>query len=154
MKSALSTRYKFIFDFSFDASPRLAYRHLMNKKDGFTGSLQIGDKLFPESIELGLGDVVTAENIEELTSIFTTEAILTAVADSVATALPVDVNVPFVNIDAAIALLRSRFVDVDWDTFPTYVTIFGDDQRIQGDEYAGLWVLNLIFAPAPRRFTY
>ena len=137
MKSALSTRYKFIFDFSFDASPRLAYRHLMNKKDGFTGSLQIGDKLFPESIELGLGDVV-----------------ITAVADSVATALPVDVNVPFVNIDAAIALLRSRFVDVDWDTFPTYVTIFGDDQRIQGDEYAGLWVLNLIFAPAPRRFTY
>ena len=154
MKSALSTRYKFIFDFSFDVSPRLAYRLSMNKKDGFTGSLQIGDKLFPESIELGLGDVVTAENIEELTSIFTTEAILTAVADSVATALPVDVNVPFVNIDAAIALLRSRFVDVDWDTFPTYVTIFGDDQRIQGDEYAGLWVLNLIFAPAPRRFTY
>ena len=126
----------------------------MNLKDGFTGSLQIGDKLFPESVELGLGDVVTAENIEELTSIFTTEAILTAVADSVATALPIDVNVPYANVDAAIALLRSRFVDVDWDTFPNYVTIFGDDQRIQGDEYAGLWVLNLIFAPAPRRFTY
>ena len=126
----------------------------MNKKDGFTGSIQIGDKLFPESIELGLGDVVTADNIEELTSIFTNESLITAVADSVATALPVDVNVPYVNVDAAIALLRSRFVDVDWDTFPTYVTIFGDDQRIQGDEYAGLWVLNLIFAPAPRRFTY
>lgn len=126
----------------------------MNLKDGFTGSLQIGDKLFPESVELGLGDVVTAENIEELTSIFTTEAILTAVADSVATALPVDVNVPYVNIDAAITFLRSRFADVDWDTFPNRVTIFGDDQRIQGDEDEGLWVLNLVFAPSPARFTY
>ena len=126
----------------------------MNKKDGFTGTLQIGDRLFPESIELGLGDVVTAENIDELTAIFTTEAILTAVADSVATALPVDVAISFVDVDAAIALLRSRFVDVDWDTFPTYVTIFGDDQRIQGDEDEGLWVLNLVFAPAPARFAY
>jgi len=81
-------------------------------------------------------------------------ALLTAVADSVATGLPVDVNVPFVNVDAAVAFLRSRFVDVDWDTFPTYVTIFGDDQRIEGDEDEGLWVLNLIFAPAPARFNY
>lgn len=80
--------------------------------------------------------------------------LLTAVADSVATGLPVDVPIQYVDIDAAIAFLRSRFADVDWDTFPNYVTIFGDDQRIQGDEYAGLWVLNLIFAPAPRRFTY
>jgi hypothetical protein len=78
--------------------------------------------------------------------------ILTAVADSVATALPVDVPIPYVDIDAAITFLRSRFVDVDWDTFPNRVTIFGDDQRIEGDE--GLWVLNLVFAPAPARFTY
>ena len=121
----------------------------MNKKDGFTGSLQIGDRLFPESADLGLGDVVTAENIDELTTIFTNESLITAVADSVATALPIDVNIPYVNIDAAIALLRSRFVDVDWDTFPTYVTIFGDDQRIEGDEDEGLWVLNLVIAPVP-----
>lgn len=126
----------------------------MNKKDGFNGTLAIGDKLFPESIELGLGDEVTAENIDELTSIFTNESLLTAVADSVATALPIDVAISYVNVDAAIALLRSRFVDVDWDTFPNYVTIFGDDQRIQGDEDEGLWVLNLVFAPAPARFTY
>lgn len=76
------------------------------------------------------------------------QKILSAVADSVATALPVDVNISFVDVDAAVALLRSRFVDVDWDTFPNRVTIFGDDQRIQGDEYAGLWVLNLVF-PVP-----
>jgi hypothetical protein len=32
------------------------------------------------------------------------------------------------------------------------VTIFGDDQRIEGDEDEGLWVLNLVFAPAHARF--
>jgi hypothetical protein len=79
-------------------------------------------------------------------------SILTAVADSVATGLPVDVAIPFSQVDAAIALLRSRFMDVDWDGFPNRVTIFGDDQRIEGDEDAGLWVLNLVFAPAPARF--
>jgi hypothetical protein len=124
----------------------------MNKKDGFNGTLAIGDKLFPESADLGLGDVVTADNIQELTAIFTTEALLTAVADSAATALPVDVAISFESVDTAIALLRSRFVDVDWDGFPNRVTIFGDDQRIEGDEDEGLWVLNLIFAPAPARF--
>ena len=82
------------------------------------------------------------------------ENLLTAVADSVATALPIDVPIPYASVDAAIGFLRSRFVDVDWDTFPTYVTIFGDDQRIQGDENEGLWVLNLVFAPAPARFAY
>lgn len=82
------------------------------------------------------------------------ENILTAVADSVATALPVDVNISFVDVDAAVALLRSRFVDVDYDSFPDRITIFGDDQRIQGDEDEGLWVLNLVFAPAPARFAY
>ena len=80
------------------------------------------------------------------------ENLLPAVADSVATGLPVDVAIPFTKVDAAIALLRSRFVDVDYDTFPNRVTIFGDDQRIEGDEDEGLWVLNLVFAPAPARF--
>ena len=78
--------------------------------------------------------------------------ILTAVAESVATGLPVDVAIPFSQVDAAIDFLRSRFVDVDWDTFPNRVTIFGDDQRIEGDEDEGLWVLNLVFAPALARF--
>jgi hypothetical protein len=80
------------------------------------------------------------------------ENLITAVADSVATGLPVDVAIPFSQVDAAIDFLRSRFVDVDWDTFPNRVTIFGDDQRIEGDEDEGLWVLNLVFAPAPARF--
>ena len=125
---------------------------MQNKKDGFTGSLQIGDTLFPECVDLGLGLTVTADNIQELTAIFTNESLVTAVADSVATALPVNVPVSFAYVDAAIAFLRSRFVDVDHDTFPNRVTIFGDDQRIEGDEDAGLWVLNLVFAPAPARF--
>ena len=121
----------------------------MNLKDGFNGTLAIGDKLFPESADLGLGDVVTAENIEELTAIFTKESLLTAIADSTATGLPIDVPISLVNTDSAIAFLRSRFMDVDWDTFPNRVTIFGDDQRIQGDEDEGLWVLNLVIAPIP-----
>jgi len=125
---------------------------VQNKKDGFTGSLQIGDTLFPECVDLGLGLTVTADNIDELTMIFTNESLVTAVADSAATGLPVDVAIPFANVDSAIAFLRSRFVDVDHDTFPNRVTIFGDDQRIEGDEDEGLWVLNLIFAPAPARF--
>jgi len=121
---------------------------VQNIKDGFTGSLQIGDTLFPECVDLGLGLTVTAENIAELTAIFTNESLLTAVADSVATGLPVDVAMPFTSVDAAIAFLRSRFMDVDWDGFPNRVTIFGDDQRIEGDEDEGLWVLNLVFAPS------
>lgn len=80
--------------------------------------------------------------------------LLTAVADSAATGLPVDVSVPIDSIESAIAFLRSRFVDVDYDRFPNRVTIFGDDQRIEGDEDEGLWVLNLVFAPAPGRFNY
>ena len=81
-------------------------------------------------------------------------ALLTAVADSTATGLPIDVPISFANVEASITFLRSRFVDVDYDRFPNRVTIFGDDQRIQGDEDEGLWVLNLVFAPAPARFTY
>ncbi len=80
--------------------------------------------------------------------------LLTAVADSIATARPVSVSVSVSDIDAAVTFLRSRFVDVDYDRFPNRITIFGDDQRIEGDEDEGLWVLNLVFAPAPARFTY
>ncbi len=80
--------------------------------------------------------------------------LLTAVADSTATGLPVSVSVSVSDIDSAVAFLRSRFVDVDYDRFPNRITIFGDDQRIEGDEDEGLWVLNLVFAPAPARFTY
>ena len=121
---------------------------MQNTKDGFNGSLSIGDTLFPECEELGLGLIVTEDNIQELTTIFMNETLLTAVADSVATGLPVDVAMPFTSVDAAIAFLRSRFVDLDWDGFPNRVTIFGDDQRIEGDEDEGLWVLNLVFAPS------
>lgn len=150
MKPAFFTRYKFIFAFSFDSSPHLTYRHPMNKKDGFNGTLAIGDKLFPESVELGLGDTVTAENIDELTAIFTNESLITAVADSVATALPVTVTLPSLDaIDAAVGFLKQRFLDVDYDRIGYSVTIFGDDQRIQGDEDEGLWVLNLVIAPVP-----
>ena len=122
----------------------------MNKKDGFNGTLAIGDRLFPESADLGLGDTVTAENIDELTSIFTNESILTAVADSIATALPVTVTLPSLDaIDGAVGFLKQRFVDVDYDRIGCSVTIFGDDQRIQGDEDEGLWVLNLVIVPVP-----
>lgn len=72
-------------------------------------------------------------------------ALLTAVADSTATGLPVDVSIPADSIESAIAFLRSHFVDVDYDRFPNRITIFGDDQRIEGDEDEGLWVLNLVF---------
>jgi hypothetical protein len=79
--------------------------------------------------------------------------ILTAVADSVATGLPVDVAIPDANVDAAIRFLRSRFMDVDWDGFPNRVTIFGDDQRVHvsedGDGDEGHWVLNLVVTPVP-----
>lgn len=120
----------------------------MNKKDGFTGTLEIGDRLFPESADLGLGDVVTADNIDELTAIFTNEALLAAVADSIATGQPVTVTLPSLDaIDAAVGFLRQRFVDVDYDRIGCSVTIFGDDQRIEGDEDEGLWVLNLVIAP-------
>ena len=46
---------------------------MQNIKDGFTGSLQIGDILLPESADLGFGLIVTAENIEALAAIFTAE---------------------------------------------------------------------------------
>ena len=73
--------------------------------------------------------------------------LLTAIADSIATAQPV--NVPIVNVEASIAFILSRFADVDWDTFPDRITIFGDDASIpvseSGDGYDGHFVLNLVF---------
>ena len=78
------------------------------------------------------------------------QAIAAAVADSVATALPVTVTLPSLDaIDDAVGFLQQRFVDVDYDRIGCSVTIFGDDQRIQGDEDEGLWVLNLVIAPIP-----
>ena len=46
---------------------------MQNIKDGFTGTLEIGDILLPECEDLGFGLIVTAENIEALTAIFTAE---------------------------------------------------------------------------------
>ena len=46
-----------------------------NLKDGFTGTLTIGDRLFPESIDLGLGNYVTEDNINELMAIFSSEPV-------------------------------------------------------------------------------
>ena len=46
---------------------------MQNIKDGFNGTLEIGDILLPESADLGFGLIVTKENIEALTSIFTAE---------------------------------------------------------------------------------
>ncbi len=72
--------------------------------------------------------------------------LLTAVADSVATAQTISVSVS--DVDAAIRFIRRSFVDVDFDPFPDRVTIFGDDPSIpvsadgEGDE--GHFVLNLM----------
>lgn len=77
-------------------------------------------------------------------------ALRTAIADSIATGQPVTITLPSLDaIDAAVGFLKQRFVDVDYDRIGCSVTIFGDDQRIEGDEEAGLWVLNLVIAPIP-----
>ena len=74
------------------------------------------------------------------------QAIAAAVADSIATAQLVTVTVT--NVENAIRFLRSRFMDVDWDSYPDRITIFGDDQRVtvseSGDGDEGHWVLNLV----------
>ena len=122
---------------------------MQNIKDGFTGTLEIGDILMPECEDLGFGLTVTEENIEALTSIFATEqarsVLLPAIADSVATGQCITVRMYSVDeIDSAILWLRKTFLDVDWDrTSDERVTVFGDDQNIIGDEDAGLWVLNI-----------
>jgi hypothetical protein len=77
------------------------------------------------------------------------ENLLTAVADSVATALPVTVTLPSLEaIDAAVGFLQSHYLDVDCDRIGYSVTIFGDDQRVHvsdsGDGDEGHWVLNLV----------
>jgi hypothetical protein len=48
------------------------------------------------------------------------------------------------DIDAAIAFIRSRFVDVDWDPFPDRITIFGDDSSVEGDEDEGRFVIHIM----------
>ncbi len=75
--------------------------------------------------------------------------ILTAVADSVATAQLVTVTLPSLEaIDAAVGFLQRHYVDVDYDRIGCSVTIFGDDQRVHvsesGDGDEGHWVLNLV----------
>jgi len=74
------------------------------------------------------------------------QAIAAAVADSIATAQLVTVTVT--NVENAIRFLRSRFMDVDWDSYPDRITIFGDDSSIpvssDGDGDEGHWVLNLV----------
>lgn len=75
--------------------------------------------------------------------------LLAAVADSIATARPVSVAIPADSIESAISFLRSRFDDVDWDSFPDRITIFGDDPSIpvadDGDGDEGRFVLHLVF---------
>ena len=46
---------------------------MQNIKDGFTGTLEIGDILRPECEDLGFGLVVTEENIAPLTYLFRAE---------------------------------------------------------------------------------
>jgi hypothetical protein len=75
----------------------------------------------------------------------TIQTLRTAIADSIANASVPTVSVP--NIEATIAWIRSRFVDVDWDLFPDRVVIFGDDPSIpvseSGDGEEGHFVLTL-----------
>ena len=79
--------------------------------------------------------------------------LITAVADSIATAQPVSVSVS--DIDAAVRFIRRSFVDVDYDSFPDRITIFGDDSSVwtdtDGDGDEGRFVLNLVF-PKQTRF--
>jgi hypothetical protein len=75
--------------------------------------------------------------------------IIAAIADSVATGLPVTVTLPsLAAVDAAVDFLKQRYVDVDFDGIGNGVTIFGDDQRVHvsenGDGDEGHWVLNLV----------
>jgi len=77
------------------------------------------------------------------------ENLITAVADSVATAQLVTVTLPSLEaIDAAVGFLRRNYVDVDYDRIGCSVTIFGDDQRVtvseSGDGDEGHWILNLV----------
>ena len=75
-------------------------------------------------------------------------AVLTAVADSIATGQPVTVKVS--DVEACVTYLQSRpsFTDVDFDPFPDRITIFGDDSSVwtdpDGDGDEGHFVLNLM----------
>jgi hypothetical protein len=112
---------------------------VQNIKDGFNGTLAIGDKLFPECEDLGLGLIVTAENIAELTTIFMSETLLTAIDESIALGRPVTVEVSDVE-SAAHWLTRNQW-DVDWDNIDGTITIFGD-RPSKADEPES-WVLRL-----------
>jgi hypothetical protein len=113
----------------------------MNKKDGFNGSLQIGDRLFPESIELGLGDVVTAENIETLTAIFTNESLDKAIEDSIGMGECITIIVD--DIPHYAKRLQRTNWDVDWDRIhPNEITIFGD--KPSDSDEPQHWVLRLV----------
>lgn len=75
--------------------------------------------------------------------------LLAAIADSIATARCVRVATPASGIDDAVAFIRSRFVDVDFDPHPDRVTVFGDDPSIpvadDGDGDEGHFVIDLVF---------
>lgn len=112
---------------------------MQNKKDGFNGTLAIGDTLFPECEDLGLGLIVTAENIAELTAIFTSESVLTAIDESIALGRPVTVEVS--DVEATARWLKRNQWDVDWDNIDGVITIFGD-RPSKADEPEN-WVLCL-----------
>jgi len=80
------------------------------------------------------------------------ENLITAVADSVATAQLVTVTLPSLDaIDNAVGFLQRNYVDVDYDRIGCSITIFGDDSSIpvssDGDGDEGHWVLNLVIEP-------
>ena len=74
------------------------------------------------------------------------QAILAAVADSIATAQPI--TVPVDDVQTAIGFILVNFEDVDFDSFPDRITIFGDDSSVwtdpNGDGDEGRFVLNLM----------
>ena len=74
--------------------------------------------------------------------------LLAAIADSIAAARAVNVAVPADSIESAVAFIRSRFDDVDWDEFPDRVTIFGDDPSVpvseSGDGLESHFVLEIL----------
>ena len=113
---------------------------MQNKKDGFTGTLEIGDILLPECEDLGLGLTVTEHNIQELTTIFMSETLLTAIDESIALGRPVTVEVSDVE-SAAHWLTRNQW-DVDWDNIEGTITIFGD-RPSKADEPEN-WILYLV----------
>ena len=58
----------------------------------------------------------------------TIQTLRTAIADSVANATVPTVSIP--DVQAAIAWIERTFADVDWDSFPDRIVIFGDDSSV------------------------